>query len=182
MRIFIFLSAVLNFLLKKRLQQDTCYANYIGKHYGLQTLQNVRKLEKLKFKSKKLQKDIEFLRCCISNNVSPRFLQCRLANSNLRYSRQYSDSQRGFLDLEVNAKVNILGKCSRLLTIQISLVKNQLSFFDYFSSNFWEFFVTCIENYIENFYIQSKLIIKTDRNFEKSKFKIGKLSNVCLEM
>ena len=61
----------------------------ICKCYGSDTVKQLRKLEKLDYKVCKNQGDLEFLKLCQENGLTPKFLNFKLANKNLRYSNSY---------------------------------------------------------------------------------------------
>ena len=61
--------------------------------YGTDLVRNVRKLEKIDYKYRKLQLDLDFLQTCQHSNVIPKFLRFRMANRNLRSSSAYNTCQ-----------------------------------------------------------------------------------------
>ena len=58
----------------------------IRNSYGNDTVKLVRQFEKLDYKYRKLLLDLSFLENYIKNNVTPKFMQFRLANRDLRES------------------------------------------------------------------------------------------------
>ena len=64
----------------------------------------VRKFEKIDLRKHKTLLDINFLETCRDSNVTPRFLQFRTANYNLKKSSTYKDCQKLLLEEEICAK------------------------------------------------------------------------------
>ena len=67
----------------------TVYVNGNGNRYDNDTIKLVRQFEKLDCKHRKILLDLNFLENYIKNNVTPKFLQFRLANKDLRSSPTY---------------------------------------------------------------------------------------------
>ena len=57
----------------------------IAEHYGRDTMKQLRKFEKLVYKVPKNQGDLGFLKLCQENGLTPKFLNFKVTNSNLRY-------------------------------------------------------------------------------------------------
>ena len=83
----------------------TVPVNYIiRRRYSEHTLRAYRLLEKCEKRSAKLSCDLQFLSTCEEYNITPKFLQFRLYNSNLRHSSEYKLFQRDLLHKECVSK------------------------------------------------------------------------------
>ena len=80
----------------------------IHKCYGSDTVKKLRKFKKLDYKVHKNQGDLEFLKLCQENGLTPMFLNLRLTNSNLCYSNSYKQCQSLLLKEKIKSKVSIL--------------------------------------------------------------------------
>ena len=64
----------------------------LRKRYGPDLVVQVRTLEKLDFKHKKVILDLDFLKSCRKNSVFPKFLQFKVSKKQLRASKAYISS------------------------------------------------------------------------------------------
>ena len=71
-------------IIRLRLPARFSIADVIRNRYGDVTLRTVRKFEKLDYKLRKSQLDLEFLNECVSHDVFPMFLRFRVANKTLQ--------------------------------------------------------------------------------------------------
>ena len=97
------------FLVRCRFPTQFSIISILRKRYGENLVKSVRKLEKLDFKHKKAQLDLEFLQTCKKNNVIPKFLRFKLANRKLSSSHAYNICQKRLLNQEIS-KSNISEK------------------------------------------------------------------------
>ena len=67
------ITLVFLFLVRCRFPTQFSIISILRKRYGENLVKSVRTLEKLDFKHKKTQLDLEFLRTCKKNNVIPIF-------------------------------------------------------------------------------------------------------------
>ena len=95
---------ILLFVTKCRFPSSKSVADIIRDRYDDDTLQKIRKLEKLDFKTRKCQLDIEYLQICIDNNLRPKFLNFKVANASLRGSKAYRECQLKLLRQELSNK------------------------------------------------------------------------------
>ena len=84
----------------------------IGSRYGDATIKRLRKFEKIDYRFRKAELDLEFLVRCRDKNVIPRFLNFHLAIRSLISSRTYAQCQSNLL-----LKVNKLDK--RILMLRV---------------------------------------------------------------
>ena len=90
--------------------------------YGESTLVSVRYCEKLSRKLQKAKCDIEFLRCCLIYNLTPKFLNIRLWKPGLKTSEKYKSFQRNCLIREFETRQ----RQSRQLENQVSSILTEL--------------------------------------------------------
>ena len=95
---------ILLFVIKCRFPSSKSFANIIRDRYDENTLQKTRKLEKLDFKIRKCELDIEYLKTCIENNLRPKFLNFKVANPSLKGSKAYRECQLKLLKQELANK------------------------------------------------------------------------------
>ena len=77
------ISIVFLFLVRLRFPSNLSTIQVIRNRYGYDTVKLLTQIEKLDFKHRKILLDLNFLENCIKNNVTPKFLQFRLANKDL---------------------------------------------------------------------------------------------------
>ena len=78
------------------------FMNLFRTRYNNDTVKLIRKVEKLDFKRKKSELDLEFLLDCQRRNVVPNFLYFKLANRRLQTSMEFLNCQRILLEAEKN--------------------------------------------------------------------------------
>ena len=115
-------SLVFIFITRLRFPSGLSIVEVLRKRYGTDLVKNVRKLEKIDYKYRKLQLDLDFLQSCQHSNVIPKFLRFKLANRNLRSSPAYNTCQKRLLKEEINIKKN---KIKQYL-LELNNVKKEL--------------------------------------------------------
>ena len=73
------------FLIRLRLPHPKSLSQTIRRRYGDKIIKRLRKFEKIDYRIRKAELDLEFLVKCRDNNLIPKFLNFRLANRSLRY-------------------------------------------------------------------------------------------------
>ena len=106
-------------------------AEIIRKRYGSDTVKQLRKFEKRYYKVRKNQGDLEFLKICQENGLTPKFLNFKLANMNLRYSNSYKQCQSLLLKEEIKNKVSILARQKKEFDKVKSAIQSKVSIFDF---------------------------------------------------
>ena len=89
------------FLTRLKFPSRLSIAEVLRKRYGNQTLKLIRKFKKTDIKHKKAFLDLQFLKVCEDHKVIPKCFCFKVANSNLRYSSTYRQSQRKLLLEEI---------------------------------------------------------------------------------
>ena len=82
---------VLLFAIKCRFPANKSVAEIIRRRYNDDVLSKVRRLEKLDFKLRKNNLDVEFLQICMDNSLIPNFVRFKVTNSALKTSKAYRD-------------------------------------------------------------------------------------------
>ena len=118
------ISIVFSFLVRLRFLSNLSKIQVIRNRYGNDKVKLVRQFEKLDYKGHKILLDLNFLENCIKNNVTPKFLQFRLANKDLRISSISIQCQQKLI------KQEIINKKRRFKLVEKDLlsVKNELMF------------------------------------------------------
>ena len=127
---------VLLFLIRLRFPRDKSIAQVISLRYGADVVQSLRKWEKLNFKRRKVQLDIEFLRKCESQCLIPAFLKFKLPNQNLRSSSSYKSCQLKLLHQEIRDKVKLEGSHQRRENQQKELLQSRIRNIDFIHLSF----------------------------------------------
>ena len=96
--------------MRLRFPSEKSVAEVIRKRYIDNIVKQNRKFEKLDYKIRKNEADLEFLTSCQHNQLTPKFLIFKVASSNLRYSKTYRQCQRQLLKQEIKDKTNIICK------------------------------------------------------------------------
>ena len=89
------------FLIRLRFPHLKSVAEVIRKRYGQNTVQKLRKLQKLDYRLRKAQMDLEFSVNCSNNSVVPKFFNFCVAMKSLKSSREYQQCQIGLLKEEI---------------------------------------------------------------------------------
>ena len=106
----IVMNLVFLFLIRLRFPSRKSMAESIRKRYGSDTVKQLRKFEKLDYKVRKNKCNLDFLKLCQENSLTPKFLNFKLANRNLRYSNSSKQCQSSLLKEEIKNKVSILAR------------------------------------------------------------------------
>ena len=113
---------VLLFAIKCRFPASKSVAEIIRSRYDADVLSKTRRLEKLDFKLRKCDLDVEFLQICLENNLIPKFVRFKVTNSALRSSKAYRDCQLKLLKQELANKKS----ARRTTNLQLQKLKNEL--------------------------------------------------------
>ena len=92
MRALIFL-----FLIRLRFPHSESVAEVIRKRYGQNTVEKLRKLEKLDYRLRKDQIDLEFLVNCSNHSVVRKLLNFHVATKSLKSTKTYQQCQLSLL-------------------------------------------------------------------------------------
>ena len=74
-----------------RFPSDESIANVIRSRYNDEIVKQIPRFEKLDFKIRKNEADLDFLQFCQQNDLILKFLNFKVASSSLRFSRTYSN-------------------------------------------------------------------------------------------
>ena len=103
----------------------------ILERYDVRVLNSFRKYEKLDLKVRKTKTDIYFLDQCLTNHLTPKFLNFKLSKQNYKNDRDYREFQTKLLRKEHKSKIHLLSEC-RSQRDQIHLeLKTRTSFLDF---------------------------------------------------
>ena len=118
-------------MVRLRFPSDKSIANVIRSRYNDEIVKQIRRFEKLDFKIRKNEADLDFLQSCQQNNLIPKFLNFKVASSSLRFSRTYKQCQRQLLKQEIKEKISTISKQKKEFTALKKLIKNKLSIIDF---------------------------------------------------
>ena len=133
--------AVIDFLFLARVQfpNSKSIAEVIWAIYNENTVKRIRKLEKLDYRLRKVELDLEFLSKCNDNNIIPKFLNFRVANNHLNFSTTYKQSQSNLLREEIRQKKSTVRILKKEFSSLIASLQNELNLVDFthVSTIFW---------------------------------------------
>jgi len=95
---------VLLFILKLRFPANKSIKEIITTRYGRGILKLFRQCEAVDLKLGKCACDIDFLSCCLTNSLTPKFVHFKLYAQRLRGDNDYSTFQRKLLEKELSTK------------------------------------------------------------------------------
>ena len=126
-------------LIRLRFPSRKSIAEIICTRYGSDTVKQLRKFEILDYKVCKNQCDLEFLKFCQENCLTPKFLNFKLANRNLRYSDSFKQCQSLLLKEEIKTKVSMLTRQKKEFDEVKSAIQSKVSILDFahVSCFFW---------------------------------------------
>ena len=125
------LTLVFLFLIRLRSPSRKSIAEIICKRYGSDTVKQLWKFEKLDYKVHKNQCDLEFLKLCQENGLTPKVLNFKFVNRNLCYSNSYKQCQSSLLKEEFKIKVSILARQKKEFDKIKSAIQLKVSILDF---------------------------------------------------
>ena len=121
---------VILFITRCRFPKNESIADVVRRRYGSPVLKQLRNLEKLDFKIKKILLDISFLETCIRENIIPSFLNFKLPNKSLRNSDTYLHCQNTLLNAELLGKKNRLAELKTEFNSAKNVIHSNVSHLD----------------------------------------------------
>ena len=103
----------------------------IKKRYERNTVKKLRKLEKLEYRLRKAQIDLEFLVSCSNNSVVPKFLNFRVGTKSLKSSRTYQQCQVNLLHEEIRQKKSNIRMLLNVFEFLHSTLQAEINFIDF---------------------------------------------------
>ena len=85
------------FPIRLRFPHSKSLSQIIRRRYGDKITKRLCKFEKIEYRLRKAEVDLEFLVKCRDNDMIPKFLNFRLANRSLRFSLTYAHCQSNLL-------------------------------------------------------------------------------------
>ena len=134
------LSLVLLFIIKLRFPRNKSIADILTQRYGRPVLSLYRSLEREDYKLRKARCDLNFLKCCQSQNLIPNFLKFKLPNRNLQRTRSYRNCQRELLSSEIKIKYRVIKYATEKRERLLTEIRSSVSVLDF------NHLVTLIEN------------------------------------
>ena len=87
-------------------------------------------LKKLDYKIRKNEADLELFTSCQHNHLKPKFLNFKVASSDLHYSKTCRQCQRQLLKQEIKDKTNIICKQKKEFNSFKMTIKSKISIID----------------------------------------------------
>ena len=103
----------------------------IRRRYSDKIIKRLCKFEKIDYRLRKAELDLEFLVKCRDNNVIPKFLNFRLANRSLRFSLTYAHCQSNLLLEEIRLKKSNVRVLRKEFDNLCSSLQPQINSIDY---------------------------------------------------
>ena len=117
--------------MRLRFPSEKSIANVKRSRYNDEITKQIRRFEKLDFKIRKSEADLNFLQSSQLNNLILKFLIFIVVSGSLRFSRTYKQWQLQLLKQKIKKKVSIISKQKKELTALKKLIKNRLSIIDF---------------------------------------------------
>ena len=124
-------SLILALLFVLRLKFQKPFPNYVRSHYREDGIQKFRRYEKNRCKLLKSRCDLDFLRICEINELTPRFLEFKLYTTSLQNNDDYCKYQKSLLAQEIESKRSQIGVLEEEGVSTESNLRNLLSFLDF---------------------------------------------------
>ena len=119
------------FIIRLRFPSGIAVSDIIRKRYSHDVLKKIRTYEKLDYKHRKAELDLDFLVKCQVKSLIPKFLRFRVANRHLRNSAAYDQCSRLLLNEEIQIKKSIIRNCKKESNRLKSELQSILSHFDF---------------------------------------------------
>ena len=120
---FIFALALL-FITKLRFPPHRSLYSVILGRYNSEGLKLVRSYEKLEYKLLKCKADVEFLSCCQTNHLTPKFLQFKLYSENVLDKNEYKGYQRRLIKDEISCKETQINRLQNELAVRLEQIRS----------------------------------------------------------
>ena len=117
--------------MKLKFSANKSVAEIIRKRYGSEAVKWLRKFEKLDFKIRENESDLQVFQSCHQERLTPKLLNFKLANSSLKHSRTYKQCQLMLLKEEIKTKSSIISKQKKDFEIVRNSIKQIVSWFDF---------------------------------------------------
>ena len=121
----------LRLIVRLRFLSEKSVAENICKRYNDNIVKQIRKCEKLDYKIRKNEADLEFLKSSQDNQLTPKFLNFKVASSNLCYSKTNRQYQRQLLKQEIKDKTNIICRQKEEFNSLKMTIKSKVSIIDF---------------------------------------------------
>ena len=122
---------VLLFLIQIGFRHSKSIAEVIRKRYGQNTLNKLKKLEKLDYQLRKGQIGLEFLVNCSNSSVVQKFLNFCIATKSLKSSRKYQQCQLILLQEKIRQKKSNTKVSLKEFEFIHSKLQGEISFIDF---------------------------------------------------
>ena len=119
------------FLIRLRFPKSKSISDIIRGRYSQSTLKRIRKFEKLDYRLRKAELDLEFLLRCRDNNVIPNFLNFRVSSHYLKASLTYRQCQLKLLQEEIRHKKSDIRVLKKEFNSSHSSLQHEISFIDF---------------------------------------------------
>ena len=77
------------FIIRTRFPRTKSLINVIRFRYGNNVVKFIRKFDKLDYRLRKINVDIDFLNSCLENDLCPTFLRFKMSSNRLQNSESY---------------------------------------------------------------------------------------------
>ena len=119
------------FLIRLRFPKSKSISDIIRRRYSQSTLKRIRKFEKLDYRLRKAELDLEFLLRCRDSNVIPNFLNFRVSSHYLKASLTYRQCQLKLLQEEIRHKKSDIRVLKKEFNSSHSSLQHEISFIDF---------------------------------------------------
>ena len=132
----VFLLVIL-FVARISFSRNSSVPQTIRTRYGSVTLTLYRKIERLTFKKRKAEQDVNFLSLCKTYDTLPKFLFFKLHDKKLENSEIYRKWQNKLLLMEIKSKSKLVKKTSILIEDSLNTLKRTVRWLDFYYIKFF---------------------------------------------
>ena len=118
------------FLIRLRFSKSKSISDILRLRFSRSTLKRIRKFEKLDYRLRKAELDLQFLLRCRDNNVIPNFLNFRVSSHYLKASLTYRQCQLKLLQEEIRHKKSDIRVLKKEFNSSHSSLQHESSFID----------------------------------------------------
>ena len=119
------------FLIRLRFPKSKSISDILRRRYGLGTLKGIRKFEKLDYRLRKAELDLEYLLRCRDSNAIPSFLNFCVSSQSLKNSLTYRQCQLNLLQEEIRHKKSDIRVLKKEFNSSHSSLQHEISFIDF---------------------------------------------------
>ena len=124
------MTLVFLFIIRLRFPKSRTLIESLQRRYDRSGVQIYRRLERILFRSKKLEEDLKFLNICKQYQIVPKFIKFKTYSQSFQFTHMYRSWQFKLLDLEINSQKRKFHNLSCTINATRVEFRNAFSFID----------------------------------------------------